>query len=167
MTFTIKLRIPDWAQYFNINVNNNRINQNVREDGYVWLNREWKQSDTIELEFPMSVKRIVAHPDVKNNEGRVAIQRGPIIYGFEGIDNGDTMDITVAKDAQFEHLFRPDFLGGIVTISGKKTDGEKFLAIPYYALANRGKSRQTVWVYQQNFKRPMEGWSKKLYQTMD
>ncbi len=166
-TFTIKLRIPDWAQSFNISVNNNLINPNVQQDGYIWLDREWKQSDTIELTFAMPVKRIVAHPEMKNNEGRVAIQRGPIIYGFEAIDNDGTTDITIAKDAQFEHLFRPDLLGGIVTISGKKADGGKFLAIPFYALANRGKSHQIVWVYQQNFKRLMGGWDKKLYQPMD
>lgn len=166
--FTLKLRIPEWAKSFNLKLNGITIIETPRDDGFVWLTRQWKsKGDIVEIEFPMPVVRIVSHPNVKNNEGRVAIQRGPLIYGFEAIDNNGDINITLAKEPEFQTAFRKNLLNGIVVVSAKKIDGGVCLAIPFYALANRGKSKQIVWVNQQDFKRPTGGWENSLYQPID
>ncbi|MGC8744249.1 MAG: glycoside hydrolase family 127 protein [Verrucomicrobiia bacterium] len=166
--FTVKFRIPDWTRSFSLKLNGDLLKETRRSDGYVWISRKWKkQGDRVEIEFPMPVERIAAHPEVKNNEGRVAIQRGPLVYGFESIDNqGEVSNITLAKEPGFEVSFRENLLNGVAVVIGKKSDGGNCFAIPFYALANRGRSKQTVWVQQQGFSRPADGWKENLYQRV-
>ena len=121
----------------------------------------------IELDFPMPVQRIEAHPNVKEDSGLVAIQRGPIVYGLEGLDNGANLRITLPIDPQFEIEQRSEFLGGVTVIKGKSTKGRPFLAIPFYALANRGKSSQVVWLPQKAKKENPAGWKDRLYRQLD
>jgi DUF1680 family protein len=167
-TFTLKLRIPGWARSYDLKLNGTPLKEKTQPDGYLCLTRKWKnQTNTIEIDFPLPVERIVAHPNVKNNENRVAIQRGPIVYGFESIDNpGDVSHITLAKEPDFQTSFRENLLNGVTVIIAKKADGGNCFAIPFYALANRGKSKQIVWVYQQDLKRPLTGWENALYQPI-
>ena len=134
---------------------------------YVPLLRKWKWEDTIELDFAMPIRRIEAHPNVKDDNGFVAIQRGPIVYGLEAFDNGGNLDITLPVDPQFESQHHPDFLGGITVIRGKSEKGTSFLAIPFYALANRGKSSQVVWLPQVRKKEDPNGWEHKLYRPLE
>ncbi|MHC4260242.1 MAG: hypothetical protein ACYSTF_07535, partial [Planctomycetota bacterium] len=96
-----------------------------------------------------------------------AIQRGPIVYGLEAFDNGGKLDIALPIDSQFESQHHPDFLGGVTVIKGKSEKGVPFLAIPFYALANRGKSSQVVWLPQLGKKKDLTGWEGKLYRPLD
>jgi len=161
--FSILLRIPGWCTKARIKINGDRLKDFPMHKGHALLNREWKTNDTIELKLPMPVRRIEAHPNVKDDKDLVAIQRGPIVYGLEGLDNGGNPDITLPIKPKFKSELRPDFLGGVTVIKGKSSKGTKFLAIPFYALANRRKSSQLVWLPQKGKKETLTGWEDKLY----
>ncbi len=124
--------------------------------GYARLSRTWKPGDTIELNMPMPVRRIHAHPSVKADTGRVALQRGPIVYCFEGADNPGGVDsFYLPASARFLIESSKDLLGGVATISAKAkalpADGTKeadveALAVPYYAWDHRQPGPMAVWV---------------------
>jgi hypothetical protein len=93
----------------------------------------------------MPARRIVAHAGVKDDEGRMAIQRGPLVYAVEAIDNGGhALDLVVPRDAALRSRFRPDLLNGVEVISGEGS--RPFVAIPYYAWNNRGLGEMAVWI---------------------
>ncbi|UZR98478.1 glycoside hydrolase family 127 protein [Chondrinema litorale] len=116
------------------------------EYGYAVVERAWQNNDIVTLNLPMEVKTVIANSQVKEDSGKVAFERGPVVYCFEGIDNeGQATDIKMSSDVSKDYAFESDFLQGIGRIVFK----DKFhqsLAIPYYARANRGESDMTVWV---------------------
>jgi DUF1680 family protein len=164
--FTVALRIPGWARDQPVardlyrfadaggeqpsisvrsrNASAERVPLEVR-DGYVRIKRNWKCGDTIHLTLPMPARRIVAHAGVKDDEGKVALQRGPLVYALEAIDNGEhALDLVIPRTVPLRSRFRADLLNGIEVISG---DGNRpFVAIPYYAWNNRGQGEMAVWV---------------------
>ncbi len=173
--FAVLLRVPGWAQNEpvpsdlyrfletvdrkpTIKVNGKRIALQI-EKGFVRLERTWEDGDKIELDLPMPVRRIIANDKVEADRGKVAIQRGPLVYCLEGPDNdGQVLNRVLADDTKLKTKFRPDLLNGVMTISGKArgakrqldgsitTNSQKpFMAIPYYAWAHRGRSSMTVW----------------------
>ena len=182
--FTLAVRIPGWARnevvpcglyHFvgtatkepvTLKVNGENIPIKL-DQGYVHLNRSWKSGDVIALSLPMPVQRVVASEKVKADQGRIALQRGPIVYCAEWPDNpnGKVRDITVPGNQTFNAVFEPTLLNGIETISGKSlvvsrsTEGsirnseQPFKAIPYFAWANRGKGEMTVWLTEAGGKR--------------
>jgi DUF1680 family protein len=169
--FTVCVRIPGWARnrpvpsdlydYIDTNteqvslkVNGNPVALNIVK-GYAEINRQWKKSDTIELNLPMPIRRVVADPKVKDDLGRTAIERGPVVYCFEGADNPKGVaNLILPPDAKLQSEYHDDLLGGIVTISGQgqirqddtKIEDIDVVAIPYYAWAHRGKNEMAVWI---------------------
>jgi DUF1680 family protein len=128
-------------------------------DGYARIRREWKDGDRVELSLPMPVRRVVAHEAVAEDRGRVALQRGPLVYAAEGIDNADRVfDLVLADDTALGVEFRRDLLNGVAAITGtalavspspagKPVETRRpFLAVPYYAWANRGPGQMLVWL---------------------
>nr|WP_213017933.1 beta-L-arabinofuranosidase domain-containing protein [Hymenobacter negativus] len=128
-------------------------------NGYAVLARKWRKGDVVEMTLPMDVRRVVANPNVKDDLGKVALQRGPIVYCAEWADNhGKTSNILVPSSASFATAFRPDLLNGVTTLTATvptvqvdeaagtiQTVPQMLTAIPYYAWANRGKGEMTVW----------------------
>ncbi|MHC4527709.1 MAG: glycoside hydrolase family 127 protein, partial [Planctomycetota bacterium] len=166
-SFAINLRIPGWCRKGpRIKINGVVARYPVNK-GYASINRTWKANDVIELDLPMPVERMEAHPNIKDNQGLVAIQRGPIVYGLEAFDNGGKFDIILGADPKFETEHERHFLGGVTVIKGKTSEDKPFVAIPFYALANRGKSRQIVWLPQQGKTETPTGWQSKLYRRLD
>ena len=104
----------------------------------------------IELDLPMPVRRVIAHPEVKDCVGKVALQRGPIVYCFEGADHdGRVLDLAMSADAIFTPRRRDDLLGGTTVLDGHLLRaGERIraTAIPYYLWSNRGAGEMTVWL---------------------
>jgi len=111
------------------------------------------------VHLPMPIKRVLSHEKLKDNVGRTAIQRGPVVYCFEGIDNPDGVaNLALPTEAELHTEYRPDLLGGIVLIKGQgkiqqpQAEGKtlvkniEVVAIPYYAWAHRGKSQMAVWL---------------------
>ncbi len=133
---------------------------NIRK-GYVRLRRTWHAGDVIELNLPMPVRRVLANEKVEANRGRVALQRGPLVYCVEAIDNGGlrTDAIVLPDKAAFTTARRKDLLGDVVMITGEaeaafepspgapaKIRPHSMVAIPYYAWANRGEGYMDVWL---------------------
>src|SRR6185503_2903635 len=117
----INLRIPNWCPAAKVTVNGEAIKSDEKKNGYVAISREWKSGDSIQLDMEMPVKRIYADPKVKADVGRVAIQRGPMIYCLEGVDNSDgsVRNLMLPKDSQLTSEFRADLLGGVTVVKGK------------------------------------------------
>jgi len=112
------------------------------DKGFARIERRWQKGDRIELDLPMTVERVAADERVTEDRGKVAIQRGPIVYAFEGIDNDShVLDRTLPKDAALTARFDKALLGGVTVISGAG-----LTAVPYYAWNNRGRGEMTVWI---------------------
>lgn len=130
------------------------------EKGYAVINRDWKKGDVIELTLPMKVKRVMARTELKQDEGRIALQRGPLVYCVEGADNnGNAWDMILPDGTTFETTFKKELLDGVVTIGFEapvvnvsadgmsvRTEKRKITAIPYYAWCNRGQNPMQVWL---------------------
>jgi uncharacterized protein len=175
-SFTINVRIPGWAHNEAAPSDLYRFLDQVSEPvvlkvnsepvpikldkGYVSLNRNWKRGDVIELMLPMPVRRVVANEQVTADRGRVALQRGPLVYCAEWPDNpgGHVRNLMLHDEAKLAAEFKPDLLNGVTVIKGRAVgfvydeDGklqkrqQAFLAIPYYAWANRGPGEMAVWI---------------------
>jgi DUF1680 family protein len=130
------------------------------DKGFAVVRRTWKKGDTLALNLPMPVRRVASHEKVEANAGRVALERGPIVYCAEGVDNGGgVFNLVLPDDAPLEAQARPDLLGGITVIEGRalglypSEDGrsvvtreQDFVAVPYYAWAHRGEGEMAVWL---------------------
>jgi len=164
-TFSLAVRIPGWArnepapgdlyryqtratEAVSIKVNGKTVLLRLSK-GYVHIKRTWKPADTVVLDLPMSVRRVVAHEKVKANAGRVAIERGPIVYCAEGVDNGKTLNkLVLPSDARFTSKFEPDLLNGVVVIKAQGSAGSAITFVPYYAWSHRGPGAMQVWLPQ-------------------
>ncbi len=173
--FTICVRIPGWSQNqpvpsnlyrytdncgekVNLQINGKTLAFNI-DKGFAFIERNWEKGDIIELNLPMPVRRVIAYEKVKDDAGKVALQLGPIVYCAEWKDNdGRALNIVLPDNAELTTEYHKDMLNGIMTIHGRavvlsdaegvKTTLKKqdFLAIPYYAWANRGPGEMTVWL---------------------
>jgi DUF1680 family protein len=173
--FSMLVRIPGWAKneaipsdlyaFKNNSDNKTVITINGKEvayqiqNGYAVLNRTWKKNDIIQVNLPMEVRRVVANNMVKNDIGKVALQRGPIMYCAEWVDNnGKASNIVMPVNTTFTTEYKPDLLNGIEIIKASvpavlidangenlHTVNQPFVAIPYYAWANRGKGEMMIW----------------------
>lgn len=140
----IRLRIPDWCKTYDLSINGKRINV-PKEKGYAVI-KDWKSQDVIALDMDMPVEIVAADPHVKENFGKRAIQRGPLVYCMEEIDNPEYFDqIQLSPSTTFQTAFVSDILNGIKTI---KTNGRAQSAtfIPYYAWDNRKAGKMRVWI---------------------
>jgi len=161
--FAVNVRIPGWSGGAKLKVNGKAVDKPQMSKGYAVIRQAWKKGDTIELDLPMPVVRVEAHPKVKACAGKIAIRRGPTIYALEGLDNKAKLPITLPADPKFKCEHRADFLGGVTVVTGVTADNQPFTAVPFYALANRDKSQQEVWCVQAGKKEDAAGWEGKLY----
>ncbi len=174
--FVLHVRIPGWAQGrpvpsdlyryadsgaapFELAVNGQPVKPDIVK-GFAVLQRTWKAGDAVELELPMPVRRVLAHEKVEANAGRVALERGPVVYCAEAVDNGGrAFNLVLPDDARLEASPRPDLLGGITVVTGRAlaldlgedgrsvvTREQDFVAVPYYAWAHRGEGEMAVWL---------------------
>ncbi|MBC7478952.1 MAG: glycoside hydrolase family 127 protein [Pseudorhodobacter sp.] len=162
--FTLSLRIPAWAKGASASVNGVDVPMTV-ERGYLKITRTWAKGDTVTLNLPMAAERIYAHPDVRQDIGRVALRRGPLVYCLEQQDNPDAVNrLRLPADAALSDAFEP-LLGGISVLRGqaKAADaavwGPKLyrtrpptettspiMAVPYYIWCNRGPNAMQLWL---------------------
>ena len=142
----IRLRIPGWCKAYTIVVNGKEYKKFTTDKGYAVLKRKWKAGDTVELRMEMPVEQVAADPRVKEDEGMRAIQRGPLVYCAEEIDNATTYDTFQLTPQTRFTLWQPDGIlaetRGIVADNG----GQQLHLIPYYAWDNREASKMKVWV---------------------
>ena len=137
-----------------LKVNGEPIGAREVEDGYVRLTRTWNKGDTVELHLPMPACRVYAHEKVEADRGRVALQRGPVVYCFEGVDNPDLASAYLPLDAEISAEHRPGLLGGVTVLLAKgkvrRDDGGDtdvtLTAVPYYAWDHREPGPMQVWI---------------------
>jgi DUF1680 family protein len=128
--------------------------------GFAVVRRTWHPGDSLELNLSMPVRRVLSHENVEANAGRVALERGPVVYCAEAVDNGgQVFNLVLPDDAPLEPRRRADLLGGVTVIAGQAlglypaedgrsvtTRAQDFVAVPYYAWAHRGQGEMAVWL---------------------
>lgn len=157
--FSLRIRIPSWAgnnplpesdlysyvaplkEPIEIKVNGRIIRDIKIEKGYAVIDRVWRKGDRVTIDMLMPVRFVRSNPAISGNVGKVAIERGPIVYCVEEVDNGTLEKASVAVSAKGKLNYEPDFLEGINVIY---LDNLKF--IPYYAWGNRGANQMKVWL---------------------
>lgn len=177
--FDLKLRIPGWVRNkpvpsdlysyndgkrpgFTVTVNGKPADGEISADGYYTIGRNWKKGDKVMLHLDMEPRTVKAHPMVEADKGRIAVERGPIVYCAEWPDNDfDVLSIFLNQKPQFSVTEKPELLEGLVQLS---TDGQvlsyddkgrlqtkdvKLNLIPYYAWCHRGSGNMAVWLPQE------------------
>ncbi|MGI4737997.1 MAG: glycoside hydrolase family 127 protein [Janthinobacterium lividum] len=173
--FDLLVRIPGWArneampsnlytfeqpsaQQATITINGKPTPYKL-QNGYAVLSRKWHKHDVVAVTLPLEVRRVHANPLVKDDLGKVALQRGPVMYCAEWQDNnGKASNIIVPAGTAFAASYQPGLLKGVETLTATvpvvqldangtsvSTAPRTLVAIPYYAWANRGKGEMTVW----------------------
>lgn len=170
--FTLKLRIPGWARDivapgglyafvgnaggYTVKVNGEEV-AGALDKGYLAIDRKWKKGDRVELEFPMEPRFVAARPEVEADRGRLAVQRGPLVYCAEWPDNDFAFGAAVVNPEMPMTIRSSDVLGGVTIVDVpaqlvERRDGRlglsdvKLAMIPYYAWAHRGKGKMAVWL---------------------
>ena len=166
---TLALRLPGWCRSYTLMVNG-KAAEAALCNGYLCLSRDWEPDDRVELVLDMPVEIVRANPRVAEDIGKLAIQRGPVVYCLEEADNGKNLQRAyLDADAAFTCRYEPDTLSGVVMVEadgwelsfGDWDDGALYDVqkrpdfvprhlrfIPYYAWANRGLGEMTVWVHE-------------------
>ena len=168
--FSIKLRIPGWlkkhpfgnnlytyldaAKTADISVNGVKVSHDNPD--YVSIDRKWKKGDVIEINFPMEVRRVQANDNAEDDRGKVALERGPVVFCLEGKDQPDNtvFDKYILDSTPIQSHFEKDLLNGVVVLEGNakelQRNGEvkdvRFRAIPYSTWNNRGGDQMEVWI---------------------
>ena len=174
--FTVNVRIPGWARNEAVpgdlyrfvdrvddasimKVNGKQVSF-TPDKGYAILTRSWKAGDVIELKLPMPIRRIAANDRVEADRGRVALQRGPIVFCAEWPDNpqGHVRNLMLDDNTKLAAEFKSGLLGGVTVVKGNAVSlaydeqnkvvrrEQEFTAIPYFAWANRGPGEMIVWI---------------------
>lgn len=174
--FAMHVRIPGWLQgmiapggtYLSTNtsqktiafqLNGQPVNVTI-ENGYAVIDREWKKGDKLSFELDLTPLIVQSRNEIKQNEGRVAIQRGPLVYCVEGIDNNNkAWNIILPASTQFntsamkvldEPVIALEAQVPVVVVNEEgtalQTESRKITAIPYYTWANRGKNEMQIWL---------------------
>ncbi|GAA1550921.1 glycoside hydrolase family 127 protein [Kribbella sancticallisti] len=149
--WTLSLRLPAWAEGCTVTVNGSEepIGQVGRS---LPLHRRWQQGDEVILELPVRARRTLPDDRVDSVRGCVAIERGPLVYCFEQLDQPEAvvLDRTAVVAGELVESDQPGLLGGVTTVAvpGRLPDGSAttLTAIPYYAWANRSVGPMTVWI---------------------
>ena len=166
--FEVRVRIPGWARgrpvpsdlyrytdsaegAYELRVNGERVVPKIVQ-GYAVISRTWTRDDEIRLDLPMPARRVIADERVVDDRGKVAIERGPLVYAAEGVDNdGSVLDIVVPDTARFEIEHRKDLLGGVTVLKamaeGRGGAARRLTMIPYYAWSHRGTGEMAVWLH--------------------
>jgi DUF1680 family protein len=174
--FALHIRVPGWARNepvpsdlyrftdtssepVTLRVNGVPVALNL-DKGFARVERLWKRGDSVELAFPMPVRRVAAHEKVEADRGRVALQRGPLVYAAEWPDNpgGRVRNLLLPDDSALSSEFRPDLLNGVQVVKARavalaydeagqlRRHDQELALIPYFAWANRGPGEMTVWI---------------------
>jgi DUF1680 family protein len=168
--FALKLRIPGWCDAWSVNVNGAPIETAAPAHGYIAIDRTWQSGDVVELHLAMPVQAVYVNPNVRQLQGRLALQRGPIVYCMEGVDNGaiglERIALDPAQVAAFSVDYQPDLLGGVTVLCGpaeaiteegwnshtlyrrnrpSSVAPVDVVAIPYATWDNRAPGEMRVW----------------------
>lgn len=165
---TVALRLPDWCENPQVWLNGERCEGEIRK-GYLHINREWQEGDSITLTLPMPVRRVYGNPLLRHVAGKVAVQRGPLVYCLEEADNGAELhNLWLPKESAFSLIEGKGIFAHKVLIqadglrmasekaeqqalyhydkSPVKAEPKKLTFIPWFSWANRGEGEMRIWV---------------------
>ncbi|MFR3251871.1 MAG: hypothetical protein ACLTQL_12865 [Eisenbergiella sp.] len=165
----LALRLPDWCSHYGLEGAEGAALE--EKDGYLYVEKDWAEEETLTLHFPMEIRLMAADENVREDAGKAALMRGPLVYCLEGADNGADLHLLSvnpalhAAEKEIEICSVP--MKAIETdgfrikkrkADGKETDGVLYRSyrkpeknpvrlrfIPYYAWANRGENEMQVW----------------------
>jgi DUF1680 family protein len=166
--FELALRVPGWCRGYTLDVNGQQQTITL-QNGYAVLHRQWQNGDSVTLVLDMPIERMAPHPEIRHDAGQIALQRGPLVYCLEEVDNGARLaNIAIQGNVPLQVSFDAGLFGGISIISGEAVriepsswPGEmyqpqsvveyprspfQFKAIPYYLWANRDPGEMRVWI---------------------
>ena len=161
-TFNLSIRIPDWCPSFTLSLNGKRVAAKAK-NGFVSLRRAWAPGDEVVLDLAMPVRVLRANDNVAADAGRIALQRGPLVYALESVDNGPVLQrLAIPAKQAFKLVAAKGLPRGTVAIAGAayetsrpgdalysdaapRTRRRRFVAIPYALWQNRGPSEMQVW----------------------
>jgi DUF1680 family protein len=163
--FILYVRIPGWAQSqpvpgdlyryepsetnpIKLKINGQATRLDLRQ-GYARIDRLWSSEDVVDIILPMPVRQVVAHEAVAENLGKIAFERGPIVYCAEEADNGKVLDLNIENRKTWTHHFLPGLLGGLTVLEGtanRSSQSVQITMIPYYSWAHRGAGEMAVWM---------------------
>lgn len=165
--FALAIHIPAYIREYGVTVNGEAIDAApLLRDGYLVIDRVWGKDDTVQIEFMMPVRRIYANAHVRADAGCVALMRGPIVYCFEGVDNGENLQaLSIPRDAKIVPVTcKEGVLQGLtlLTVTGIRSVTSEALyeeeppreetvtlqALPYFAWGNRGITQMRVWMHE-------------------
>lgn len=165
--FGLRLRIPGWCRSAVLKINGEPVKLEERLDhGYVRLERTWQPGDQVSLTLDMPIDRVYAHPEVRQDAGCAALQRGPLIYCLEQVDHDVPLQrVLLPRSSQLSAHFEPGLLEGVVVLKGQGVTLEDsgwqaalyrpepstgrpcdLTAVPYYAWDNRQPGQMKVWI---------------------
>jgi DUF1680 family protein len=144
VTTQLRLRVPGWCKAWSFKVNGESIAPEI-DKGYAVIERRWRNGDTVSFSMDMSAEIVAADERVKEDEGLRAVQRGPLVYCMEEIDNPSYDDIRLESSTRFDEVWEPGLLRGVVTLNAIAV-GQPLKLIPYYAWDNREAGRMKVWI---------------------
>jgi DUF1680 family protein len=167
-TFDLAFRVPNWCRDYTLSVNGQAISAKPI-NGYVHIEREWASGDSIQLVLSMPVERMTPHPEIRHDAGCIALQRGPIVYCLEEVDNGARLaNVAIPREGALSVDFDNALFGGVSVIKGSAVRIEPsnwsgdlyqpqsviaiqqtpfaFTAIPYCFWANRQPGEMRVWI---------------------
>ena len=164
---TLALRLPEWCEAPRVQVNGEAAQGEIIK-GYLHLHRQWQEGDVVTLYLPMTIRRVYANPLVRHAAGKVAIQRGPLVYCLEEADNGAELhNLSLPKTSAFREIQGVGVLKGKVLLQAeglrlptaqedkplysfdnRQTAAEKqtLTFIPWFSWANRGEGEMRIWV---------------------
>ncbi len=168
-SMALMLRVPGWVTEADLQINGKPSNVELTPGTYAAIRRQWSPGDVVELDLPMDVVFLRAHPLIEEARNQVAVMRGPIVYCLESPDLPDGVDVddvAIVAGAKWTPRREKDLLAGATVLDGEArimqspdwTDrlyrrwepaSEKRIRvtlIPYYAWANRGISQMSVWL---------------------
>jgi DUF1680 family protein len=165
--FTVALRVPGWSKEAKVSVNGVELDVTASTSkGYAKIRRLWQNGDQIELVLDMPVEIVRSNPNVRENAGKIALQRGPVVFCLEEADNGSNLrDIVLPANSKLSVHFEEDLFGGVAVITGTgwRSDAQScddalymtaelkkvpaaIKAIPYFAWSNRQPGEMLVWI---------------------
>ena len=162
---TLALRIPGWSRRTSLQVNGQEADLSaLTKEGYAYLNRAFREGDQITLTLDMAPQWVTASAKVPALSNRAAVQRGPLVYCAEGVDNGgQVLGLSFAREgALTQEPFDPELLGGVAPVTAQgwrqrepgalyaygmaSLEPARIRLVPYYAWGNRGLTQMRVWL---------------------
>ena len=166
-SFTLNIRIPEWAADPAVKVNRESVSASDADAGFVQVNRKWESGDTVTVTFQLPIMRLAAHPNVRATAGQIALQRGPIVYCLEGVDHDRPLhQLALPLASELKAVHNPDLLDGVTVLQGEAAAPAlsewadtlyqdvddttavrtRIQAIPYYGWGHRDPGEMRIWM---------------------